>query len=100
MDFSRVWTRRSASPFALGVAMGELGQQHKSTQQHGGFIPFGSFSYTCYRESLEGSRVTKRVTVLMSVFTECFLRDTPQARFVLCSIKRKLAVSLEPILNT
>ena len=58
-----------------------------------------SFSYTCYRESLEGSRVTKSVTVLISVFTECFLRDTPQTRFILCSIKRKQAVSLKPILN-
>ena len=78
------------------VAMGELGQQHKSTQQHGGFVRSSLFfSYTCYRESLEGSRVTKSATFHISVFTECFLRDTPQTRFILCSIKRKLAVSLK-----
>ena len=70
------------------VAMGELGQQHKSTQYYGGFIR-SSLLLHVLPGIPRGVRVTKSVTVLISVFTECFLRDTPQTRFILCSIKTK-----------
>ena len=73
--------------------MGELGQQHKSTQQHGGFIR-SFFSYTCYQESLEGSRVTKSVTVLISVFTECFLRDNNREILNIEELRRLNAQSI------